>query len=100
MAWEKFYILSYFEQYKSGNRSFDENFFLNFKEICPFFLILVFGFTLAGLTLWCEIFHRDFVSQLSKEFFRRIFRRNLKVRPKVKFVKVKPAQKVVKPEKN
>ena len=50
-----------------------EHIFLYFSDILPFFLILAVGFLIALLALVGEIFYRDFLSNLSKEYFKRKF---------------------------
>ncbi len=67
--------------------------FLDFNSIAPFFLLLVFGFSLAGLVLSFEIFYSDFLSNLSKEYFKRKFHEIFHVKrkkPKRKIIQVKP----------
>lgn len=72
---------------------------LDFKAIAPFFLILAFGFSAALIALLFEIFRQDFVSNLSRGYFERkwseMWRKDkimkVKVRPRARRIRVKPA---------
>lgn len=56
----------------------DEKAFLDFEAIGPFFIILIVGFSGALLALFCEIFHHDFLKQISKKLLKMILRKNFK----------------------
>lgn len=71
-------------------RIFDEKRILDFDAIAPFFLILVFGYYLAGFALLFEIFYFDFIKRLPKKFFNwKAFKRPQK-KYKVRRIQVKP----------
>jgi hypothetical protein len=47
---------------------------LSFNEIFPLFVILIVGHSIGGLSFLCEIFHEDFVRNLTWEYLRRKFK--------------------------
>lgn len=72
-AWEKtFYqIYTTLNSVRKPEKTGKED--LDFDAIIPFFLILAVGFLAALIALLCEIFFHDFVTELSKDYFRRKF---------------------------
>jgi hypothetical protein len=71
VAWDRMYYIFLFEislgsQFRKPATD-DQKSILDFDSIAPFFLILAFGFFAAVLEFPLEIFHHDFVSELSRE---------------------------------
>lgn len=95
-AGEEYYYRRYNE--KDGERKpqkrQEEKDILDFESIVPFFLILIIGFGFALLAFLFEIFSRDFLSELSRNYFRRkyneIFRREVKIERRI--IQVKPRE--------
>lgn len=100
VIWNEWYYLNIFGY--SGAQTIRLNgervkkYSLDFDLIAPFFLILVVGFIAAFIALSFEIFYHDFVSELTKKYFRRkfkeIFSRELRIKRKthVRQIQVKP----------
>lgn len=80
MAWKKFYFSEAKKYFKVqlNQVDSDEKDVLDFEAIAPFFLILVIGFSVALLTLFCEIFHHDFWSQLSKNYLKLLLQKAIR----------------------
>lgn len=80
-GWELFYdtfSFNYYQDLRAENQ--DEKEILDFTSIFPFFLMLVFGFLIALFVFLCEIFHRDFLSQLSRKYFIKKIRKILNLK--------------------
>lgn len=94
--WEDdFFKISNYEA--EGKEKPEAKLFLDFASIGPFFLILAVGFATALLSLMCEVFCDDFVSNISRDYLRRkfneIFRRNRIIRVRKvrrKIIQVRP----------
>lgn len=80
-AWDTLHNLAIMETLKR-NLVEPEKIIVDLSAIAPVFCILASGLLLAFFALLCEIFHKDFVNELSyayyKKKFLKIFRRNLK----------------------
>lgn len=108
IAWERFHyeFLNSYNRSENFQRNVEDDQMLDFFEIAPFFLILIFGFLIALLALLCEVFYHDFLLKLPKNYLRmkyqnyvlRVQRKNVKrkfmTRVKVKRIQVKQAKEV------
>lgn len=64
-AWELYFFLYFRYDHEAPEI---EKKILDFESIAPFFLILVFGLSVAGFVLLVEIFYNDVLKNISKEF--------------------------------
>lgn len=82
-AWEKTYFKLFRDFHFISREKKPERDLLDFNLIAPFFLILAVGSIAALLTLFFEIFYHDFISELTKDYFREKFneylRREIKI---------------------
>lgn len=105
VAWNRWYygkVLGYGEN-RQKNEAKKE--MLDFETIAPFCLILAIGYISAFIALSFEIFYHDFVSELSKEYFKKKFkslfdrelktkRTNEKKKVRVKIIQVQPTREI------
>lgn len=85
-AWKRFYfefIRNFYSDLKTKEKLGDK-ITLDFVDIGPFFLILIFGYMAAVLVILMEIFYHDFIVKLEIKFsiwkFLKIFKRKIFVR--------------------
>jgi hypothetical protein len=71
-VWETLFFLTHREYQKVEKDIKKENKkTLDFEAISPFFLILVFGFFIALFAFLCEIFHKDFLKNLTIQYLKK-----------------------------
>jgi hypothetical protein len=92
LAWEFFSFLAHKNYEKIKRVVFEEKNDLDFMAIAPFFLILAFGFSMATFVFLCEIFHKDFLKNFTRQLLRKkineIVSKSRKRKKKIKVIKM------------